>query len=146
MNKAALRNDWTDYARQHGLIDGPASAPIPRGNKYGAKRTQVDGHIFDSKKEAQRYQQLKLMQQATQIADLELQPAFPLHVMRLYRQAPLEIRVATVGTFTADFRYTDLRSGEITVEDVKSEFTKNTAYRLRKKIAEAVHGITIEEV
>lgn len=36
-------------------------------NKYGAKKTVVDGVTFDSKAEARRYQQLKLMQQAGEI-------------------------------------------------------------------------------
>lgn len=152
--KQALRNEWTDYARKHGLLD-PApqdaagiytAAPEAKSPKYGNKHVVVDGHLFDSKKESQRYQELKLMRQAKQIEELELQPMFPLHVMELHRSGGVPIKIATVGIFTADFRYVDLASGEIVVEDVKSEATKHTAYRLRKKIAEAVHGITIREL
>lgn len=145
-----LRNEWTDYAKKHGLIGESLGLSenllvVPEKRpKYGNLRMEVDGHVFDSRKEAARFQELKLMQQAKQIADLELQPVFPLHVMELYRSGPIYIN--TVGIFKADFRYVDLVSGEIVVEDVKSEWTKNTAYQLRKRIAEAVHGIYVREV
>lgn len=141
---AALRSDWTAYAEKNGLIEDAPSA-APKGNKYGARRVQEAGIWFDSKKEAARFHELTLMQVAGQIADLELQPEFPLHVMCLYR-SQMPIRIVTIGTFHADFRYIDQRTGEIVIEDVKSEFTKNTAYKLRKVIAESVHGVVITEV
>jgi len=144
MSRKALRDDWTAYAEENGLIVG-GDVSQPRSPKYGNRKTLVDGYIFDSKKEAQRYQELKFMQQAGQISELELQPVFPLHVMQLFRSEP-PIQITTVGVFTADFRYVDLNSGEIVVEDVKSEITKNTAYKLRKRIAEAVHGIHVREL
>lgn len=150
MNQKALRDSWEAYAKAQGLIGSvPHSAfdaQPPKRAKYGNQRQQVDGHWFDSRKEAARYQELKLMQQAKQIADLELHPSFPLHVMRLYRSGPIEI--TTVGILKTDFRYTvleGLNRGEIVIEDVKSDWTKTTAYQLRKRIAEAVHGITIVE-
>lgn len=141
--KAAERESWTKWAGdQNAIRSQPVDAPAP---KYGNVKVQVDGTWFDSKKEAARFQELKYMQHASLIADLELQPVFPLHVMELFRsQSP--IVVTTIGVFSADFRYTDLKSGEIVVEDVKSEATKHTAYRLRKKIAEAVHGIYVREL
>jgi hypothetical protein len=56
------------------------------------------------------------------------------------------IVVTQAGVYTADFSYTDLITGEIVVEDVKGEATKTTDYRLRKRIAELVHGVSIREV
>lgn len=59
------------------------------------------------------------------------------------------IQITTVGIFKADFRYRvvkGLNLGEIKVEDVKSGPTKTEAYALRKKLAEAIHGITIDEL
>ena len=110
-------------------------------NKYREKRTFIDGRCFASQKEGHRYQQLVILQRAKVIADLECQPVFPIHVVRLYRNGwPIEI--ATVAKYHADFQYTDLRTGEIVVEDVKG-FRANEAYRLRKKLVEAIHGITI---
>lgn len=35
-----------------------------RKSKYGAKKTQIDGHVFDSEKEANYYQELKIRLQA----------------------------------------------------------------------------------
>ncbi|MCL1994654.1 MAG: DUF1064 domain-containing protein, partial [Defluviitaleaceae bacterium] len=47
-------------------------------NKYGNKKTQIDGYTFDSKAEAARYQELKLLQASGDIKELELQPEFTL--------------------------------------------------------------------
>jgi hypothetical protein len=148
MSRSAARQDWEAYARQRGLIrdETPAPSEAPRRSKYGNVKTQVNGIWFDSKKEAERFQQLTLMQQAKQISDLELQPRFPLHVMRIaYSECP--IKLTKVGVFTADFSYLDLRTGECVIEDVKSEPTRTgEAYRLRRKLVEAIHGVVITEV
>jgi hypothetical protein len=114
-----------------------------RWSKYGATRTEIDGVVFASRREALRYAELKLRLRAGEITDLELQPVFPLHVVRLYRNG-WPVTVATVAKYLADFSYLDLKTGEIVVEDVKGFSTET--YRLKKKIAEAVHGITITEV
>ena len=114
-------------------------------NKYGARSIVVDGIRFDSTKEANRYQELKYMVTAGLIDELELQPEFPLHVMEIWRsQTP--ICITTVGRFRADFRYRDLTSGEIVIEDVKSTATITEAYSLRKRLAEAIHGIHVREL
>jgi len=143
------RDSWTAYAAREGLIRAdlvPAELARPApANKYHAEPVHVDGVRFASKREAARYLELKLMSKAGLIAELECQPVFPLHVMELYR-SQLPIRIATVGKFTGDFRYVDLQTGEIVVEDVKSSVTKTEAYRLRKRIAECIHGIHIREL
>ena len=139
----AQRDHWTHYAETHGLLrEAPAAAPA---SKYHAIPVHVDGQRFASKKEAARFLELQLWQKHGQIADLECQPVFPLHVLELWRSgAPIVI--TTVGRFTADFRYTNLQTGEVVVEDVKSSATRTEAYRLRKRLVEAIHGITISEV
>lgn len=162
---ATDRDAWTAYAEREGLIrpapassasssrtsgrpgrSGPGASSSPtRPNKYGARRVQVDGLWFDSVKESARYQTLKVLRDTGAIDELELQPVFPLHVMEIWRSG-LEIRIASVGVFRADFRYRDLRTGEIRIEDVKSPYTRTEAYNLRKRIAEAVHGVTIDEL
>jgi hypothetical protein len=151
VNKA-LRDSWTQYAEQRGLVRevahverGRESRPASsRQQKYNAVRTEVDGQTFASKKEAARYEVLKLKQAAGEIAQLECQPVFPLHVMRLaYSETP--IHISLVGKFTADFSYLHLATGEFVIEDVKG-FRKGEAYRLRKKVCEAIHGIVITEV
>jgi len=105
------------------------------GNKYRAKPKIVDGIRFASTKEANRYVVLKAMQDAGEISDLVLQPAFDLIVMG----------GAKVGVYRADFGYTAFSSGTRIIEDVKSGPTKTAVYKLKKKIVEAVYGIKILE-
>jgi hypothetical protein len=44
--------------------------------KYHNKKTEIDGHKFDSKKEAAKYSELVLLQKAGEISDIKLQPSF----------------------------------------------------------------------
>ena len=137
------RDSWTQWAKTQ-----TATAKVqtrPSTNKYQARSVRVDGILFDSQREAARYQELKLLVQADLIADLEVHPGFPLQVMALHEEGP-PWTVHTVGMFHADFRYRNLRTDNVIVEDVKSKPTKTEAYQLRKKIVEAVHGVTIVEI
>jgi hypothetical protein len=104
----------------------------PRRSKYGNKKTEVDGVPFDSKAEAQRYRELKLMAAAGVIRDLELQPRFELIVSGL-----------KVCTYVADFRYFDVAQGASIVADVKGKATD--VYRLKAKLMRACHGIEVQE-
>ena len=45
-------------------------------NKYNNKKIQVDIYVFDSIRESQRYKELKLLERAGEISNLELQPKF----------------------------------------------------------------------
>ncbi len=79
---------------------------------------------------------------------LELQPKLELFIVR---DVPPKAERIHIGFFTPDFRYWEKDSGSPTgctlrIEDVKSKSSKTEAYELRKKIAEAIHGITITEV
>ena len=100
-------------------------------NKYHARKTEVDGIVFDSKREAARYSELKLLQAAGEIRDLELQPEYELAVAG-----------RVVGKYIADFRYMD--GGRVVVEDAKG--VRTDVYRLKKKMVEAIYGIKILEV
>lgn len=139
--RASPRDGWTEWAKHHDTVSG---AELPKRQKYGAIKIHVDGYRFDSKREAARYHELKLMLGAGLIADLEVHPQFPLMVPELFQEGPLTIH--TIGRYTADFKYTDGRTGLVVVEDVKSKPTRTEAYQLRKKIVEANHGITIMEI
>lgn len=130
------RADWTRH-----LTGLPG-----RGNKYRAQPVTVDGIRFDSGKEATRYQELRARALAGEISGLELQPRFPLHVVDLSRTVAPLVVVHYCGSFTADFKYVDNATGLTIIEDTKSGPTKTEAYRLRKKLVEAIHGITIREI
>lgn len=109
-------------------------------SKYGAKKTIVDGIKFDSKREANRYIELKLLERAGEIKNLELQPKFVLQPK--YRKNGKGIREIA---YIADFRYFDNRLDKLVVEDVKG--VKTEVYRLKKKIVEYIHkDLEIKEV
>lgn len=101
-------------------------------NKYRNIKARVDGIEFDSRKEANRYCELKLMERAKIISNLELQPKFQ-----------IRINATTVCTYIADFRYMDT-DGKTVVEDVKG--VKTAVYRLKKKLVKAVYEVDIVEV
>jgi hypothetical protein len=114
-----------------------ARIKLERRSKYGSVTAYSgDGKRFQSKKEARRYGQLQMRQRAGEISGLECQPA--------YR---CEVNGRHVCTYHADFRYFDRRAGGTVVEDVKSPATrKKEAYRVKKKLVEALYGIEIVEV
>src|SRR5947208_1083911 len=47
-------------------------------HKYRAKPTMVDGIRFDSKKEAERYKVLKMLEKANKISHLKVHPIWPI--------------------------------------------------------------------
>lgn len=97
------------------------------GSKYHAEPVMVDGIRFDSKMEARRYVQLRDMQDAGIIQDLELQPEY--EICPAYRKNGKAIRKSV---YRADFRY--VQDGKIVVEDVKGMETRE--FRLKKKLVE----------
>ncbi len=101
-------------------------------SKYRAKRTEVDGIFFASKKEARRYIELKCLEKAGHIKDMKLQPKFP-----------IEVRGKKICTYVADFTYFHCGIKEKVVEDVKGFITP--VYKLKRKLMKAVHGIDILE-
>lgn len=101
-------------------------------NKYKAKRTVVDGISFASKAEARRYTQLLLLRRAGAIEELELQPRLPLVVAKI-----------KIGTYVGDFRYRDMVTGDMILEDVKGVLTP--IYRIKKRLVRALYGIDILE-
>lgn len=136
---SADREAWTQWAAKN------KDPRVPLRNKYGARRVTVDGIAFDSQREAARYQELKHMAAASLIDELQVHPAYPLMVPDLSQDG--EPRVFyTVGVYYPDFRYRNLRTGELVVEDVKSPPTKTPLYRLKKKWVENQYQITIVEV
>ena len=104
-----------------------------RRNKFGAKRTTVNGITFDSKWEATRWQELTLLQKAGKIAGLRRQIPFPLMV-----------NGHLVATYIADAVYVDVATGERVVEDSKSPATLTPEFRIKAKLLEATTGIVIQ--
>lgn len=125
------------------------------GTKYNATKVTIDGITFDSKHEAERYLELKLLERAGEIRDLELQKEFEL----IPNQYAAEKRYGKNGqplkdkqillerkvVYRADFVYTD-KDGKTVVEDTKSIATRTPEYIIKRKLMLYVHGIKILEV
>jgi hypothetical protein len=96
----------------------------------------LDGIVFASKKEMMRYADLKLLQRAGVICELECQPSYD-----------VMINGEKLCRYTADFRYRDVQFGNYTTEEVKSSGTeKDAAYRLRMRAAELFFGIKVSVI
>ena len=109
-------------------------------SKYKNKKVMIDNILFDSKKEANYYTYLKLLEKAGKITDLELQKKFILQP-----SFKLNGKTYRAITYVADFVYKDDKG--MHVVDVKSEATrKDKVYRLKKKMFAYKFGIEIEEV
>ncbi len=99
-------------------------------SKYHNQRTMIGGQLFDSMKEANRWQELLLNQQAGIISHLRRQVKYSLDVNR-----------RRIALYIADFVY--LEQGKEIVEDAKG--MRTPVYRLKKKLMHAIYGIDILE-
>lgn len=101
--------------------------------KYRAVKVDVDGVTFDSKREAERYLELKQMVKNGQISGLELQPAFELQ-QGFINSKGKKVRPII---YKADFLYLD-QDGTIIVEDVKGMETAD--FKLKRKMFDYKYG------
>lgn len=108
-------------------------------SKYGNHKVTVDGIKFDSKREAKRYRELKLLERAGEIENLELQPKFPIVIGGVAVKYPSGRQL----TYIADFQYTDTKTGKDVVEDAKG--FSPMYYRIKKALVFTM-GIEIVEV
>lgn len=123
-------------------------------NKYGNKKITLDGLSFDSRKEARRYTELKLLERAGKIKDLELQKSFELIPAQYEDTGEVYTRGEKKGqpkrgkciekavTYKADFVY--IENGKTIVEDTKGFRTKD--YIIKRKLMLHTHGIRIKEI
>lgn len=123
-------------------------------NKYGNKKITLDGLSFDSRKEARRYSELKLLERAGKIKDLELQKSFELIPAQYEDTGEVYARGEKKGqpkrgkciekavTYKADFVY--IENGKTIVEDTKGFRTKD--YIIKRKLMLHTHGIRIREI
>lgn len=106
--------------------------------KYGNRKVERDGIVFDSVKECQRYCELKLMQRAGVISDLQLQVPYELIPTQRIDGKLAEKAV----NYVADFVYK--QNGQTVVEDTKGMRTRD--YIIKRKLLLYRHGIRIKEV
>lgn len=115
---------------------------LPKKRKYRNTTTTVDGIRFDSRKEANRYCELQLMQRAGKISELRRQVAFTLipaqYVAGKCAERPVK--------YVADFVYVDNATGKTVVEDVKSDATVTPEYVIKRKLMLYRYEIQIKQV
>ena len=99
-------------------------------NKYGNRRTKVDGVSFASAGEARRWGELKLLERAGEISELRRQQPYP-----------LKVNGRLVTTMVLDFVYRN-RAGEPVYEDFKGHMTPEWA--LKAKLFLALTGKEIK--
>lgn len=125
-------------------------------NKYGNRKVStIDGEVFDSQREATRYQELKLLERAGAIKDLKRQVSYELIPVQREPNTLNKIDskrgrviqgkvIEKAVSYIADFVYTDAATGEVVVEDTKGFRTKD--YILKRKMLLYFHGIRIKEI
>ena len=97
-------------------------------SKYGAKKTSIDGHTFDSQKEANYYEDLKRLLKAGEIKGFCIQPTFILAPSLKYK---------------ADFIVFN-KDGATEIVDVKGMKTKE--YIIKKKVFYDKFDLEIKEI
>lgn len=120
-----------------------------KNNKYSNQKVTIDGETFDSKKEAKRYYELKLLQRAGEIRHLRRQEKFLLIPSQFEevidaKGKPKQKCVERECVYIADFVYQDARTGELVVEDTKGVRTKE--YIIKRKLMLHTHNIKIKEI
>lgn len=120
-------------------------------SKYRAEKTTVDGITFDSRKEARRFTELKLLEKAGEIVELRRQVKF---VLIPAQREPDQIGkrggvikgklIEREVSYLADFVYFDNNLNDYVVEDAKGIRTKE--YIIKRKLMLYKYNIRIKEV
>lgn len=123
--------------------------------KYGNKKCQYNGIVFDSKHEMERYKELLLLMRAGEISDLELQKHFELvpaqyeRPTEYYKSGPNKGQLKKGKLlerpveYIADFYYYDHQKGCVIVEDTKGMKTKE--YIIKRKLMLYTYGLRVLE-
>ena len=114
--------------------------PKETKRKMHNQPTEVDGVIYDSKKEAIRKCELALLERTGEISELKEQVPFLL--IPTQRTNSPEKKTEYPVKYVADFVYRD-SAGNLVVEDTKGHKTKE--YIIKRKLMLFVHGIIVRE-
>lgn len=126
------KNHLSSKAAKPPLAVGPCIQSQKRA-KYRNVKTEADGIVFDSKKEAARWLDLRTLERAGEIKDLTRQNRFDLRVGD-----------ELICFYRADFVYREkLTHWSVVVEDCKGIRTQT--YILKKKLMHAIYKISIRE-
>ncbi len=119
------------------------------GNKLNAHKTTVDGIVFASKKEADRYVYLREREKRGEISALRCQVPFEL----IPKQTRDDGKTERACSYVCDFAYNEYLPDECryryVVEDVKGYKGKGAVWQvfsIKKKLMLYRHGITVHIV
>lgn len=136
---------------------------IRHRTKLGNKKCVLDGIEFDSRREAGRYRELKMLERAGKITDLCLQVRYEL-IPAAFEEVPTgevykrgehkgepkckRVCVEHGVDYIADFVYVE--DGNTVVEDAKGyrdpESATYKVFVLKRKLMLYLHGIRVKEV
>lgn len=128
-----FKERFGEVPARSGKFTPPALRKKP---KYGSQATGKHA----SKREAKRSQELRMMEQAGKISNLQEQVKY---ILIPSQRGPDGKVIERQVTYTADFVYLDADGNQV-VEDSKG--FKTQQYVLRRKLLLWVHGIRIKEV
>lgn len=123
---------WTE--EQLKTIQGKRTrdAVVRIQSKYRNVPVEIGGERFDSKREAKRWGELKLLEASGEISELARQVKYPLIIAGHH-----------ICDYIADFVYVRTAHRVLVVEDTKG--CKTAVYRLKKKLMRAIYQIEIFE-
>lgn len=116
--------------------------PVKGGRYSNITKAECDGHKFDSPREADRYQDLQILQRAKVIKNLEVHPRIPIIIGGVQVVYPGGRKMH----YEADFRYWDLEHKKEVIEDVKMQSGHRPRDYLIKRALVHTMGLTITEV
>lgn len=119
-------------------------------SKYGSKKIEAGGIVFDSKKEYIRWNELRIMEKAGAISNLRRQVEFELIPTQrepdrigkrggIHKGCVIEKQCVYISDFVYEVK------GSTVVEDVKGG-KRTEAYIIKRKLMLWLHGIRIREV
>ena len=104
-----------------------------RPNKYGNRKIEIDGTVFDSVGEGRYWQVLRLRERTGEIYGLERQ--------KVYK---LAINDQPICKLIVDFAFYDKTDNQFHAQDWKGVVTP--IFRLKAKMVKAQYGVTVEIV
>lgn len=128
-----------DFKKKYSLKGGKVINKKPK-SKFNNVKMEIDGYIFDSKKEAEFYGTLKLQKQAGLIKDFQMQVKYDIVVNTIH-----------IANYFLDFLVVNLDDSidyiDIKGKDAKTnKFIKTGVFALKKKLVEAIYKINISMI
>jgi hypothetical protein len=131
--------DVNEFKKKFSLKDGKVVNKT-KSSKFNNVKSEIDGHTFDSNKEAEFYGSLKIKKNAGLIKDFKMQVQYDIlvnniHIAYYYLDFKIENN-------DGSFEYIDIKG-----KDKKSnKFIKTGVFALKKRLVEAIYHIKITMV